>query len=331
MAAIFVANVSRMKQEGFTPDRDIIIALTADEEGGGSNGVAWLLANHPDKVDAAYVINEGGGGTHREGTPLFNSVQAAEKVVTNITLRATNRGGHSSVPRADNAIVSLADALSRVGRYQFPIKFNEVTREFFLGTATVEEPAMGRAMKALVANPNDAAAAAIVTADPRYNSMLRTTCVPTELKGGHASNALPQLAEAGVNCRMYPGETAETTRDALAKVINDTSVQVIARGGGGMVAPSPLLAEVMQPVTRITRDMWGNIPVIPVMSTGATDSRFFRSRGVPAFGVSGLFSDPNVDARAHGRDERMRVRSFFEGQEFLYRLTKALTQPSAIP
>ncbi|MGH7677268.1 MAG: M20/M25/M40 family metallo-hydrolase [Gemmatimonadaceae bacterium] len=331
MAAIFVANVYRMKQEGYVPDRDIIIALTADEEGGGSNGVAWLLQNHPDKVDAAYVLNEGGGGTHRDGTPLFNSVQAAEKVVTNLTLRVTNRGGHSSVPRSDNAITSLADALSKVGRYSFPIKFNEVTREFFAGTATVETPEVGRAMKALVANPNDAAAAAVVSADPRYNSMLRTTCVATGLTGGHASNALPQLAEANVNCRMYPGETAETTRDALAKAINDTTVQVIARAGGGQSPPSPLLAEVMQPVTRITREMWGNIPVIPVMSTGATDSRFFRSRGVPAFGVSGLFSDPAVDARAHGRDERMRVKSFFEGQEFLYRLTKALTQPTATP
>ena len=330
MAAIFVANVSRMKQEGFVPDRDIIIALTADEEGGGSNGVNWLLQNHPDKVDAAFIINEGGGGTHREGTPLFNSVQAAEKVVTNITLRVTNRGGHSSVPRADNAIVSLSDALSKVGRHQFSIKFNEVNREFFARTAEVETPEMGRAMKALVANPNDAAAAATVTADPRYNSMLRTTCVPTGLSGGHASNALPQLAEANVNCRMFPGETAQQVRDAFVKVINDTTVQVEARGGGQQSPPSPLLAEVMQPVTRITRDMWGNIPVIPVMSTGATDSRFFRQRGVPAFGVSGLFSDPNVDARAHGRDERMRVKSFYEGQEFLYRLTKALTETQRV-
>jgi acetylornithine deacetylase/succinyl-diaminopimelate desuccinylase-like protein len=327
MAAIFVANTYRLKREGYIPDRDIIIALTADEEGGGSNGVNWLLTNHPDKVDAALVINEGGGGTTRNGKPLFNSVQATEKVVTNITVRVTNRGGHSSVPRADNAITSLADALSRIGRYKFPIQFNEVTRGFFSKTADVEAPAMGRAMKALVANPNDAAAAAVVTADPRYNSMLRTTCVATMLAGGHAQNALPQLAEANINCRMYPGTTADQTREALARAVNDTTVEFVTRRAGEPAAPSPLLPEVMEPTTRITREMFGDIPVIPVMSTGATDSRFFRARGVPAFGVSGLFSDPAVDARAHGRDERMRLQSFYEGQEFLYRLTKALTQP----
>lgn len=186
---------------------------------------------------------------------------------------------------------------------------------------------MAAAMKALVANATDAAAAAIVTAEPRYNSMLRTTCVATMLRGGHAENALPQLAEATVNCRMYPGTTADQTRDVLVRAVNDTTVEFVTRRSGEPAAPSPLLPEVMEPTTRITREMFGNIPVIPVMSTGATDSRFFRVRGVPAFGVSGLFSDPTVDARAHGRDERMRLQSFYEGQEFLYRLTKALTQP----
>src|SRR5688572_30207457 len=173
MAAIFVANVFRMKQEGYVPDRDIIIALTADEESGPANGVDWLLKNHRDKVDAALVINEGGGGTLRNGKPLFNGVQAAEKVTTNFTLRAANRGGHSSVPRADNAITALADALAKIGRHQFPIRFNDVTRTFFTRTADLEEPALGRAMKALVADPADARALAAVAADPRYNAMLR--------------------------------------------------------------------------------------------------------------------------------------------------------------
>lgn len=331
MAAIFVANVFRLKQEGYVPDRDIIIALTADEEGGGSNGVNWLLQNHKDLVDGVLVVNEGGGGTLRGGKPLFNTVQAAEKTVTNYTLRVTNRGGHSSVPRADNAITSLADGLSRVGRYGFQIKFNETTSEFFLKTAEVEEPAMGRAMKALVANPRDAAAAKVVTADPRYNSMLRTTCVATMLNGGHASNALPQLAEATVNCRKHPDESAEQVRAELARVINDSTVEIIAQGRLGAASPpSALIPELFDPVNRITKDMFGNIPVIPVMSTGATDSRFFRALGVPAFGVSGLFSDPTVDARAHGRDERMRIQSFFEGQEFLYRLTKSLSEPQRV-
>jgi len=332
MAAIFVSNVYRMKTEGFVPDRDIIIALTADEEGGGSNGVSWLLTNHKELVDGALVLNEGGGGTTRAGKPLFNTVQAAEKTVTNYTLRVTNRGGHSSVPRADNAITSLADALSKVGRYSFPIKFNDVTKGFFQRTADVEEPAMGRAMKALVANSKDAAAAKVVTADPRYNSMLRTTCVATGLTGGHAQNALPQLAEANINCRKFPDESTEQVRAELARVIGDTTVEVVAQGRLGAAPPSTptamLVPELMEPVDRITKEMFGNIPVIPVMSTGATDSRFFRMQGVPAFGVSGLFSDPTVDARAHGRDERMRIQSFFEGQEFLYRLTKALSQPT---
>jgi acetylornithine deacetylase/succinyl-diaminopimelate desuccinylase-like protein len=333
MAAIFVANAIRLKQEGYVPDRDIIIALTADEEGGTANGVEWLLQNHRDKVDAGVVLNEGGGGVTRAGKPFFNTVQATEKVFANITLRAINRGGHSSVPRADNAITSLADALSKVGRYSFPIQLNEVTREFFTKTALVEAPEMGRAMRALVANPKDVAAARIVTSDPRYNSMLRTTCVATLLKGGHAENALPQLAEANVNCRMFPGDTPEGTRDALARVVNDTAVQVLsARDDRPPEPPTPLLAEVMGPINRITREMFGAIPVIPTMSTGATDSRYFRQLNIPAFGVSGLFSDPLVDARAHGRDERMRVQSLYEGQEFLYRLTKALTQqPTVTP
>jgi acetylornithine deacetylase/succinyl-diaminopimelate desuccinylase-like protein len=333
MASIFVANAFRLKREGYVPDRDIIIALTADEESGPANGVDWLLKNHKELVDGALVINEGGGGTLRNGKPLFNSVQATEKVTTNFTLRATNRGGHSSVPRADNAITALADALAKVGRYNFPVRFNEVTRAFFTKTADVEEPAIGRAMKAIVANPNDAQALAAVSADPRYNAMLRTTCVATMLSGGHATNALPQLAEANINCRLYPTDTVDVVRATFEKLINDTTVQVLVRSQRPPSPPTAMLPELMDPVVQITRDMWGNIPVIPVMSTGATDSRFFRALGVPAFGVSGLFSDPTVDARAHGRDERMRMQSYYEGQEFLYRLTKALTTSprSAVP
>lgn len=325
MAAIFVANLIRLKREGYMPDRDIIVALTADEEGGGSNGVDWLIKDQRALVDAGVVLNEGGGGTLRDGKPLFNAVQATEKVFANVTLRTTNRGGHSSVPRADNAITQLADALAKVGRYHFPIQFNEVTRGFFTETAKVETPEMARAMRALVANPKDEAAAKIVTADPRYNSTLRTTCVATLLKGGHAENALPQLAEANVNCRMFPGDTAEGTRAALAAAIGDPGVEVTTSfAKRPPEPPSPLLPDVFGAVTRITHDMFGNIPVIPLMGTGATDSRYFRQMNVPAFGVSGLFSDPTVDARAHGRDERMRVKSFFDGLEFLYRLTKAL-------
>ncbi|MBK8249805.1 MAG: M20/M25/M40 family metallo-hydrolase [Gemmatimonadetes bacterium] len=327
MAAIFIANVFRMKREGWVPERDIILALTADEESGAFNGVDWLLKNHRDKMEAEWVINEGGGGTHRNGTPLSNTVQASEKVTTNFTLQVTNRGGHSSVPRDDNAITQLADALAKVGRYRFPVHLSDVTRAFFTGTAGVEEPVIARAMRAMVANPRDGSALRVLSADPRYNSMLRTSCVATELKGGHATNALPQLAEANVNCRIYPTETAEQVRDSLRRVIGDTGVKVLIRSQRPPSPATKLLEEVMDPIRRITREMWGNIPVIPTMSTGATDMRFFRALGVPAYGVSGLFSDPAVDARAHGRDERMRVQSFFEGQEFLYRLTQALAGP----
>ena len=329
MAAIFVANLIRLKQERYVPDRDIIVALTADEEGGTANGVDWLLKNHRDLVDAGIVFNEGGGGTTRDGKPLFNAVQATEKVFANVTIRTTNKGGHSSVPRPDNAITQLSDALSKVGRFNFPIQFNEVTRGFFTETAKVETPEMGKAMLALVANPRDAGAAKIVTKDSRYNSMLRTTCVATLLKGGHAENALPQLAEANVNCRMFPGDTAEGTRASLAAVINDPGVEVTASfAKRPPEPPSPLLPEVFDPIRQITKDMFGDIPVIPLMGTGATDSRYYRQLTIPAYGVSGLFSDPAVDARAHGRDERMRVQSFFEGQEFLYRLTKAVAPPA---
>jgi acetylornithine deacetylase/succinyl-diaminopimelate desuccinylase-like protein len=328
MAAIFVANVFRLKRERYVPDRDIIIALTADEESGPANGVDWLIKNHKDKVDGVLVINEGAGGVLRDGKPLFNGVQAAEKITTNFTLRVTNKGGHSSVPRDDNAITALADALAKVGRHSFPIKLNDVTREFFSKTADLEEPALGRAMKALVANPNDAAASAIVARNPAYNAMLRTTCVATMLNGGHATNALPQLAEANINCRLYPTETAPEVQAELARIIGDTTVHVVIRSQRPATPPSALIPEVMDPVRQITRDLFGDIPIIPTMSTGATDSRFFRAAGIPAFGVSGLFMDPTVDSRAHGRDERMAIKSFYEGQEFLYRLTKALTSTS---
>lgn len=332
MASIFVANILRMKTEGFVPDRDIIVALTSDEESGAFNGVDWLVKNHRDKIDAGMVINEGGGGVSRDGKPLFNSIQLAQKITTNFTLQVTNRGGHSSVPRADNAITALADALGKVGRYEFPVQISDVTRAFFTETAALETPDMARAMRALVANPADKAAVAMVAGNEKYSSMLRTTCVATMLSGGHASNALPQLAEANVNCRLFPTETAPQVQAALQKVIGDTSVHVLIKSQRPSSPASTMTPEIAEPVRRITTELFGNIPVIPTMSTGANDSRFFLALGIPAYGVSGLFSDPTVDARAHGRDERMRVQSYYEGHEFLYRLTKALaTNPRTIP
>lgn len=326
MAGIFVANMLRMKKEGYVPDRDIILALTADEEGGPANGVRWLVRNHKELIDAAYALNEGGGGALKDGKPFYHSVQATEKVSANFRLTATNRGGHSSVPRPDNAIYQLAAALTKVGQYAFPVELNDVTRAFFERTASIESPEVAAAMRALVKNPNDAAASAIVSAQPRFNSMLRTTCVATRLSGGHANNALPQTATANINCRIVPNKPPEEVRQALARAIGDTGIQISAAAALDPSAPSPLNPELMGPVERLTKQMFGDIPTIPTMSTGATDGRFLRSAGIPTYGVSGLFGDPN-DARAHGKDERMLVKSFFDGQEFLYRLVKELTAP----
>jgi acetylornithine deacetylase/succinyl-diaminopimelate desuccinylase-like protein len=332
MASIFVANLLRMKQEGYVPDRDIIVALTADEESGAFNGVDWLVQNHKDLIDAGIALNEGGGGTLRDGKPLFNTIQLAQKIVANYTLQVTNRGGHSSVPRKDNAITSLADALSKVGRYEFPVQLSDITRDFFSKTALSETPEMSRAMKALVANPKDKAAADVIAEDEKYSSMLRTTCVATMLSGGHATNALPQLAEANINCRIYPTDSPEYVRSALAKAINDTTVKVLIKTQRPPSPPAKLSPDIMQPVARVTKELFGDIPVIPTMSTGANDSRFLLALGIQSYGVSGIFSDPKTDARAHGRDERIRMQSYYEGQEFLYRLTKLLaTNPATVP
>jgi acetylornithine deacetylase/succinyl-diaminopimelate desuccinylase-like protein len=331
MASIFIASLLRFKAENYVPDRDIILALTADEEGGGSNGVRWLLANHRDRIDAAYALNEGGGGSLRDGKPFINSVGAAEKVSTHFQVTTTNRGGHSSVPRDDNAIYELSQALVNIGKYQFPVMLNEVTRAFFTATAKIEKPEMAAAMRAIVANPNDAKAAATISTDPRYRSMLRTTCVATMLAGGHARNALPQKATANVNCRMAPGHDPADVRAALLKAANDTGVQISRAPVMERASPSPLSAEVMQPIEKVTREVFGpDVLVVPTMGTGATDSKYLRAAGIPGYGVSGLMGDPN-DGRAHGKDERVLIKSYYDSQDFLYRLVKELSSGKVVP
>ncbi len=333
MASMFVANLLRMKREGVVPDRDLFLALTADEEGGDANGVEWLATEHKALIDAAYALNEGGGGTLDGNTPLFHSVQAAEKVPVNYTLATTNTGGHSSVPRPDNAIYELADALARLGRYTFPVALNEVTRPFFARTAAVERrPEMAAAMRALVANPRDSAAAATLSRDARYASMLRTTCVATRLAGGHAYNALPQSASANVNCRVVPTSTAEEVKAALARIVGDTAIAItytVPQTEKFGVAPRPVEPELLAATAALTARMWGEIPVIPTMSTGATDGRFLRAAGIPTYGVSGIFSTPG-ETNAHGRDEKLRVKSYYDGLEFLDQLVRRLaTAPRA--
>jgi acetylornithine deacetylase/succinyl-diaminopimelate desuccinylase-like protein len=230
------------------------------------------------------------------------------------------------VPRPDNAIYELATGLTKLGAFSFPVTLNEVTRAFFERTAALEQPELANAMRALVANPRDAAAAAIVSRDPRYNSMLRTTCVATRLAGGHANNALPQTATANVNCRMLPGHDPADVRATLIRAMGDTGIEVSPAPAMEHAAPSPLTPEFLGAVERVTKQLFGDIPVIPTMGTGATDSKYLRAAGIPGYGVSGIFGDPN-DSRAHGRDERVLVKSFYDGQEFLFRLVKMLASP----
>jgi acetylornithine deacetylase/succinyl-diaminopimelate desuccinylase-like protein len=330
MASIFVANMIRYKQQNFQPSRDIILALTADEEGGDSNGAEFLVKQHRDLIDAAYALNEGGGGTltgsGMDVKPLFNSVQAAEKVYQDFTVTATNPGGHSSVPRPDNAIYELADALARLARFSFPIALNPTTKAFFEQTAKVEKPEIASAMRALVANPNDSAAAAFLSRDPRYASMLRTTCVATRLAGGHAYNALPQTASANVNCRMVPTSSSAETRATLARVLADTGIKITNTQTAEPDFPKstlPVDPSVLSATTEITKAMFGDIPVVPTMSTGATDSHYLRAVGIPSYGISGIFSLPG-ETNAHGRDEKLRVKSYYDGLEFLDQLVRRL-------
>jgi len=323
-AAIYIANFIRMKEEGFQPDRDLIVALTADEEGGSHNGVHWLLENHPDLIDAEYALNEGGGGAMKDGTHVTNAVQASEKVYQTFTLEVTNPGGHSSLPVKDNAIYHLADALVRIRNYDFPVRLNEVTQLFFERSAELADDEISGAMRGVLQSPPDPASIALLAEFPYYNSRLRTTCVATKLDAGHADNALPQRARATVNCRVLPGESIDAVEVTLATVIGDPEVSISRVNVANPSPPSPLTPEMLGAIEVITEEMWPGVPVIPTMSTGATDGLYLRKAGIPVYGVSGLFSDID-DVRAHGQNERIRIESFFDGQEFLYRLTTKLS------
>ncbi len=321
-SAIHLTLLLRMRAEGYVPDRDIIVALTADEEGGPENGVEYLLANRRELVDAAYVLNEGGGGRVIDGRRISNDVQAAEKYVVNFALEATNSGGHSSVPRPDNAIYSLARALARVGELQQPVRLNETTRAYFSRQADIAGGETGAAMRRLVANERDAAAAAIVSRDFSNNSRLRSTCVATMLFGGHAMNALPQRARAIVNCRILPEESRQTVQDRIVAAIADTGVKVTIERADSTSPSSPLTPELVRAIEAATQEVFPGTPVVPTMSTGATDGAYFRAAGIPVYGVSGLFY---ANANAHGMNEKIEVDAFYDGLEFMYRLVKRLT------
>jgi acetylornithine deacetylase/succinyl-diaminopimelate desuccinylase-like protein len=335
MAAIFVANLIRLKRENFRPDRDIIVALTTDEETGDFNGVEFLLHEHRALVDAEFGINEGGRGYLKDGRPLLNAVQASEKVYQSFRLEVRNKGGHSSLPLKDNAIFRLAAGLDRLARFDFPVNLNEVTRAYFERMSKLETGTVADDMKLVAAQPATAAqrreqrvedAAGRLSRSPYYNALMRTTCVATRLEGGHADNALPQMARATVNCRILPQENAAEVEATLKRVIADEQIGITPIAVSKPSPPSPLRPEIMMPIERLTREMWPNVPVVPIMGTGATDSLFFRQAGIPVYGVSGIFDDID-DNRTHGRDERIATKSLYDGQEFLYRLTKAFSSP----
>jgi acetylornithine deacetylase/succinyl-diaminopimelate desuccinylase-like protein len=327
MAASFVSILAQLKREGFAPHRDIILALTSDEELGDvpTNGAYWLVNNQRQAIDADFGINEGGGGQLSNGKPILNRMQVAEKMYTTYKLEATDVGGHSSLPTAGNPVYALSAALSRIGAYRFPVKLSEVTRTYFDRSAQFESGQRAEDMRAVAAgNASDAVYDRLATT-PLYNALLRTTCVVTQVNAGHAENALPQSAKATVNCRILPNDDPAEVDATLKKLIGDGHVKVATSNPPLRSPASPLRPDVTGVVEKLTEAMWPGVPVIPAMSTGATDSRFMRNAGIPMYGVSGIFSEPS-DSRAHGLDERVAIPRLYDGREFMYRMVKTLAE-----
>jgi acetylornithine deacetylase/succinyl-diaminopimelate desuccinylase-like protein len=329
MAAIFVANLIEYVKEGFRPDRDIILALTADEELSDSphDGAHYLLQHHRALIDAEFAINEGGSGVLLDGKPFRMCVQLAEKVYQSYVLQVTDPGGHSASGRRDNAIYRLADALHRLSQFDFPVGLNPVTRNFFAKVVSAESPRTANAINALLTGRTDDESIAPLTNLPQYNAVMRTTCVATLLNAGHAENALPQTARATVNCRILPDQQVVEVERTLTRVVSDAKVNVIPKGEAVLSPPSPINPAVMRAVEVISGEIWPGVPVIPIMSGGYTDSRWLRNAGIPSYGVSGLFSDPNKNG-VHGLNEQVGVKELYDSKEFLYRLVKQLTAAS---
>jgi len=327
MAAAFVANLIRYKQEGYVPDRDIILALDTDEEilDRDALGIQFLLKHHRDLIDAEFALNEGGSVGLKNGKPIRNAVQTSEKVSVTYVLEVKNRGGHSSLPSRDNAIYRLAEGLARVAKFTFPFKLNETTRAYFEHTANFESEQTAADIRSVISGRPDPAALSIVrlSTNPVYNAQLRTTCVATLLEGGHAYNALPQVARATVNCRVMPGEPVDEVKATLVQVLADDQVSLTQIQEPVLSAPSALHEEIMGAIAKVSAEFWPGAPIVPIMSAGATDGSYLRNAGIPTYGHSGLAGDVD-DVRIHGRDERVAVKSFFDGQEYLYRLVKTL-------
>jgi acetylornithine deacetylase/succinyl-diaminopimelate desuccinylase-like protein len=325
MDATWVDALMRFKQSGYRPKRTIKLALTCGEETTNAfNGAQWLAQNRPELISAAFALNEGGGGrTDGHGKLLVESIQVGEKAVQNYRLETVNAGGHSSIPIRDNAIYQLADALIKVRDYEFPLKLSSTTRAFFAKAGAARADELGHAMVALSQNPHDAAAEAIVSTDRSYHSMLRTTCVATLLEGGHANNALPQRAAANVNCRIFPGETVETTQATLEHAIGDSGVKVSLVPPIRPIAVAPPLdPQIIGPAEKLVAKYFPGVPLVPTMSTGATDGIFLEAIGIPVYGAPGGWGDPDGNG-VHGLNERRSVRSVFVGRDFLTDLVKA--------
>jgi acetylornithine deacetylase/succinyl-diaminopimelate desuccinylase-like protein len=332
--AALVWTFLRLHREGYKPKRDLILALTADEEGGKFNGAAWLVKNHRELVDAAFVINPDAGGVElNHGKTVVADVEATEKVYADYQVTALNPGGHSSRPRPDNAIYELTAALNKLAAYSFPFELNEVTRTYFQNLASQENAQNSQDMKAILANPPDLSAAARLSSEPGFNSNFRTTCVATMLQAGHARNALAQTAQANVNCRIFPGHSPEEIRQQLITLFADPklSVKYVSDAGDvsdtaperkAIVPPAPL-KEVFDPLTKFTQAIWPGVPVTPVMENGASDSIYFAQAGIPSYGYSAIALERG-DVRAHGQDERLPVDSYWKSLDFFYAFSKAL-------
>jgi len=318
MAAVFLDLMVRMRREGFRPRRTIKLALTCGEETSNRvNGVDYLIRNHRQWVQADFAINEGAGGMlSPQGQPIALNVQAGEKIHQVITLTVTNPGGHSSRPVPENAIYRLSAGLGRLSTHQFPVELTPVVRTFFERMASIADGETGAAMTAIARNPNDANAAAVLARDPSFNAVMRTTCVATQVDAGHAANALPQRAVATLSCRVQQGHTPEEVQAELQRAVGDPqiAVEIVRRRDGS--SPPRLTRQIMAPVERAAERMWPGVPIIPMMTPGATDGRFLNNAGIPTYGMSGMFSAPGEN-NAHGLNEKIRVRSLYEGRDFL--------------
>ncbi|MDP8979063.1 MAG: M20/M25/M40 family metallo-hydrolase [Acidobacteriota bacterium] len=329
-AALYVATFMRLRREGFRPSRDLILALTSDEEGGPNNGVKWLLEAHRDLIDAAFCVNGDAGGVQVQGGKrLLLGIQAAEKTFYSFRLEVKNRGGHSSLPEKDNAIYRLSEALTRLSRFTFPVHLNPVTQSFFERTGALNNGPDAADFRAVAKAPPDAAAAARLSERPIYNALLRTTCIPTMLAGGHAENALPQTATVTVNCRLVPGDLPDAVQREIERVLGDPEVSVTPVRPS---VPSPFSLvprELLDLAGRVGSEVWPGLPVVPLMETGGTDGIYLRVAGIPTYGIAAAFTDLD-DIRAHGKDERIAVQAFYDGLNFDYRLIRALGTDSGI-